>query len=234
MEETGEVDVVDDDESFNPIDILSQEGVKGILDAHAKKPLPEFLAAKTTVNVKVLLEVGCGVGNFVWPLLESTSNLFVAIELAEANEKYDRARCHVFVCDLTKDPLTDVIKSSSVDFVSSIFCLSAIPPLKLLAALTNIAQCLKPGGVLFIRDYGVADQAELRFKPGRMIEPHFYARQDGTFSVYFTLERLQELLEEAGFEVEESKYVTRRIENRKLELVMSRVWVQVKARRRPL
>jgi hypothetical protein len=49
-------------------------------------------------------------------------------------------------------------------------------------ALKNIASVIKPGGVVLIRDYAIEDEAELRFKPGHMIEPHFYTRQDGTFS----------------------------------------------------
>ncbi|KAI8846614.1 S-adenosyl-L-methionine-dependent methyltransferase, partial [Chytridium lagenaria] len=190
----------------------------------------EELAAGETKKV-------CGMRSgeiFIWPLLEGNPNLYIyacdfskkAIEFVKSHQSYDEARCKGFVCDLTKDPLVDSIEKESVDIVSAIFCLSAIPPEKLQDAFKNIASAMKPGATLLMRDYGVMDQAELRFKPGRMIRPHFYARQDGTFSVYFSLEFLGKLVEEAGFEIEDHRYVTKTIENRKLELVMERVWVQ--------
>jgi methyltransferase-like protein 6 len=121
-----------------------------------------------------------------------------AVEFVQNNPNYDTNRCKAFVCDITADPLDSQIPPASVDIVSAIFCLSAVPPQKHLQAIQNISRIVKPGGIVIFRDYGVLDEAELRFKPGHWMSEHFYVRQDGTFSVYFSLEQL-DMWEQAGF-----------------------------------
>lgn len=72
------------------------------------------------------LEVGCGVGNFVFPALADNPNLFIyacdfskrAVEMVKSNEQYDESRCKAFVCDLTVDALTDIIPPDSLDLVT--------------------------------------------------------------------------------------------------------------------
>lgn len=74
----------------------------------------------------VCLEVGCGVGNFVFPALADNPNLFIyacdfskrAVEMVKSNEQYDESRCKAFVCDLTVDALTDIIPPDSLDLVT--------------------------------------------------------------------------------------------------------------------
>ena len=85
---------------------------------------------------KKLLEVGCGVGNFVFPLLEENKDLYIyacdfserAVSFVKDNELYDQTRMKAFVCDLTQNPLVNEMEPESIDYVSAIFCLSAIPP----------------------------------------------------------------------------------------------------------
>ncbi len=98
---------------------------------------------------KTLLEIGCGVGNFMYPLLKENKKIFVyacdfstdAIQLLKSNPEYDTNRCYGFVCDVTKpyslkEQLPPGVK---VDFVSLIFVFSAVHPDKMKDAVRNIA-----------------------------------------------------------------------------------------------
>ncbi|KAJ2727155.1 hypothetical protein GGI07_000039 [Coemansia sp. Benny D115] len=185
----------------------------------------------------VLLEIGCGVGNFVWPIIERNPDIFVyacdfsprAVGFVKANEHYSEERCHAFVCDITKDRLADTIPPHSVDIVSAIFVFSALPPEKQADAVANVVEILKPGGRILFRDYGMYDLAQLRFKSGHKLEDNLYVRQDGTLSYYFSLERLRELFVRHGGLVElENEYVVKKLVNAKLNIDSDRIFAQAK------
>lgn len=138
---------------------------------------------------KRLLEVGCGVGNFVFPLIEEKcNNYFIfacdfsqrAVDFVKQNPLYDEKYIQAFQCDITTDTLFDTIERSSLDIISMIFVLSAIHPTKFSAVMQNLYDLLRPGGVVLFRDYGRYDMAQLRFKAGSKIADNFYVRQDGT------------------------------------------------------
>lgn len=105
---------------------------------------PELMAPGT------MLELGCGVGNCLFPILESNPNLMIkctdfsprAIEFVKAHAAFDCGRIHAFVSDLTKDSLRTFIEP--VDIITAIFCLSAIPPFKIRDVLLNVKSVLKP------------------------------------------------------------------------------------------
>ncbi|KAJ1921635.1 hypothetical protein IWQ60_006701 [Tieghemiomyces parasiticus] len=192
-----------------------------------------------------LLEVGCGVGNFAFPLLEANPELFIyacdfstrAVDLVKANPLYTTDRCRAFVCDLTQDDLPGLVcqadleagsATATVDIISMIFVLSAVPPEKMAAALRNIYNALRPGGRVLFRDYGLYDAAQLRFKPGCKLEDNFYVRQDGTMAFYFSTERTEVLFKEAGFGTVSLEYVFRKTTNVKEGLDVDRVFVQAK------
>lgn len=82
---------------------------------------------------------------------------------------------------------------------------------------------MKPGGIVLLRDYGDGDLTQLRFKNGNKIDDGFYARSDGTFTVFFTVNDLKEAFERAGFETLECGMVKKLVSNRKKELQMDRV-----------
>jgi hypothetical protein len=89
---------------------------------------------------------------------------------------------------------------------------------------------MKSGGILYFRDYGRYDLAQLRFatRKNQKLKDNFYMRSDKTRAYYFTIEEVQEIFEKAGFKQVENKYHYRMIENRKEKLKMNRVWIQAK------
>lgn len=184
---------------------------------------------------KTVFEVGCGVGNFLFPLLNETNLFFYAcdfskraVDFVKENAKYDESRCKAFVCDITEDDLTENIPPHSVDIVTLIFVLSAIHPDKMVSALKNLKTILKTDGCLLIRDYGLYDYAMLRFSPGHKLADNFYVRQDGTRAYYFSTAVLSLLMENAGFEVSHLDYVKRETINKKEGLCVPRIFVQGK------
>ena len=96
---------------------------------------------------KILFEIGCGVGNFLFPLIEEQSNLFVhacdisprAIQMVKDNSLYKESLVNAFQCDITQDCcFGERIESESVDIASLIFVLSSIRPQHFSTVLKNI------------------------------------------------------------------------------------------------
>ncbi|KAG0663094.1 hypothetical protein C6P46_002937 [Rhodotorula mucilaginosa] len=133
---------------------------------------------------KAVLEVGCGTGAFIYPLLERYPQArYVAfdfakkaVELTKTHPLYTPSSCHIFQHDLTlplsslSDKLAspppefgDPILPGSFDIVSCVFVLSALPPHKQAEAVKSLISLLAPGGWLLFRDYALRDAAQLRF-----------------------------------------------------------------------
>ncbi|KAJ8751455.1 hypothetical protein K2173_016665 [Erythroxylum novogranatense] len=184
---------------------------------------------------KVILEVGCGAGNTIFPLIATYPGIFVyacdfsprAIDLVKTHKDYSNAHVSAFVCDLTIDDLSKEISPSSVDIVTMIFVLSAVSPEKMPVVLRNIKKVLKPDGKVLFRDYATGDLAQERFTcKDQMISENFYVRGDGTRAFYFSNVFLTSLFNDNGFDVEELGLCCKQVENRSLELVMNRRWIQ--------
>ncbi|KAI7905557.1 S-adenosyl-L-methionine-dependent methyltransferase [Cokeromyces recurvatus] len=184
------------------------------------------------------LEIGCGVGNFVFPLIAENPAIFIyacdfskrAVDMVKSNDNYNESRCKAFVCDLTADKLTDNIPENSLDLVSAIFVFSAIPPEKMETAIKNIYSVLKPGGLVLFRDYGIYDEAQVKFSAAsdKRLDNNFYVRQDGTMSYFFSQEDLKTRFESEGFSTVECQYVYRETINRSMEKRIDRIFVQAK------
>lgn len=189
---------------------------------------------------KVMLEVGCGVGNLVFPLIEEDSNNYFiyacdfsprAIEFVKNNELYNEDRVRAFQCDITTDRIFDEIKPGSVDIITMVFVLSAIHPENFKRVSDNLFKLLKNGGILMFRDYGLYDRAQLRFKPGNKIADNFYMRHDGTRSYFFSLEQTKNLFESSGYRIEQNVFIERRTCNIKEDINVKRFFVQGKYRK---
>ncbi|CAM9581213.1 unnamed protein product [Pylaiella littoralis] len=156
---------------------------------------------------RTLLELGCGVGNAVFPLLEENRGLYVVavdlssrgIEVLKRHPMYTCGRCEASVLDATSDELPlCVSEDGGVDLVLLQFSLSAVAPKDMAAVARLVEKALKPGGQLLVRDYGRHDEAQLRFAKGRRLGDNVYVRQartpqDGTTSYFFSLEDLRHL-----------------------------------------
>jgi 2-polyprenyl-3-methyl-5-hydroxy-6-metoxy-1,4-benzoquinol methylase len=199
-----------------------------------------------------LLEVGCGVGNAVLPLLTLNPLLKItaidfaksAIEILKKHPAVlETERLFPFARCIVRDELP--VTLGTMDLVLCMFVLSAIGPEYQLEALLKITGALRVGGKLLIRDYGrfvssIAsvvllivfslryDEAQLRFKKGSKLGDDFYVRQDGTCAFFFELEQLKTLCAKAGLRCDENEYIMRQYANRQQKAARYRVWIHAK------
>ncbi|KAF8579938.1 methyltransferase [Ramaria rubella] len=165
---------------------------------------PELVAAtQPGAGCSTVLEIGCGAGNAVFPLLSSNQNPDLsiiacdysprAVELVKSHALYaspPAGHIEASLWDLSSTSLPEGVPPGSVDIVVMIFVLSALHPNEWHQAIANVHTLLKPGGRVVLRDYGRYDLAQLRFKEGRLLSDNFYIRGDKTRVYFFTLDEL--------------------------------------------
>lgn len=186
-----------------------------------------------------ILEVGCGAGNSVFPILKvlcNTPGTFLyccdfasgAVELVKSHSSYNSAWCSAFVHDVCDDALPYPFPDEILDVILLVFVLSTIHPDRMQQVVNRLVKLLKPGGMLLFRDYGRYDTAQLRFKKGHCLSENFYVRGDGTRVYFFTKEEVRNVFNLAGL-TEVQNLLDRRLQvNRKKKVKMLRVWVQGK------
>lgn len=192
-----------------------------------------------------LVELGCGVGNTLLPLLENTDKKWdvygidlsqVAIGLLQQDHRFLEAskqnRAFCAVADLCAGVPPDFVGRASV--TSLFFCLSAIHPSHHAKAIANAASTLRSGGVLVLRDYGRLDQAQMKLgsQRNKMITDNFYRKHDGTKCYYFSLSDVEDLVVAAGLDVLELDYIKRVYKNRAEQSKRRRVWVHGRFRKK--
>ncbi len=209
--------------------------------------LPEFNHYLSLPHVRCLVEVGCGYGCTMLPILQSlvplcTSLRYIATDysrealaILQANPACQSFSSHIVTAqwDIASSPFPALVLPDpiSTDLILCIFTLSAVPPSQHLRALLHLKQLLlapprsdERKKYLLFRDYGVYDFSMLEKHVIRH-EEFFFRRLDGTICYYFSLEYLQKLAEEAGFEVLELSYATVVNHNRKTGEKLHRVFV---------
>jgi SAM-dependent methyltransferase len=197
---------------------------------------------------ELCLEVGCGHGCSIYPLLtnEHLSELRIiatdysheALSILMLHEKFDPARMQVRLWDISQpytqsrqypiveecgDVCDALTPENTVSSILCLFVLSALHPENHEASLRHMWDILPPGGVILFRDYGVCDMTMFRHKV-RLTE-HLYRRCDGTLSYYFDLDYMRALCAATGFDPVELKYATVQITNKKKGITMKRVFV---------
>jgi methyltransferase-like protein 6 len=197
------------------------------------------------------LELGCGTGSFVFPQLEANTTCRFyccdfaqsAIDMVKQHPSYaslfEEGRLQAFVANIVpsstiKDPYP-LIEVESLDVVSAIYVLSAIPPEDHAAVLRGIAGKLKPGGVVVLRDYHRGDESQVRFQKQDEVpklQDWLYVRQDGTLTWFFDADEFKQLVLENGFSVvEQCERIEKPLENVKLGLSSKRFYLQAVLRK---
>ena len=86
------------------------------------------------------LQVGCGAGNTLFPLLDANPDAFAyacdfspsAVRLVRAHAAYSHGRAHAFVADITQPgALAGNVPNGAADVCTLVFVLSAISPEKM-------------------------------------------------------------------------------------------------------
>ncbi|XP_074515424.1 tRNA N(3)-cytidine methyltransferase METTL8, mitochondrial [Sebastes fasciatus] len=188
-----------------------------------------------------ILEVGCGVGNSVFPIVSSIkqTDAFLyccdfstcAIQLVKDHPDYDDSVCHAFVHDICEEMASFPFPPQSLDVILAVFVLSSIHPERLQGIVNRLSTYLKHGGIFLFRDYGRYDLSQLRFKKGRCLSENFYTRGDGTCVYFFTKEEVHDLFSNAGLEEIQNLEDRRLKVNRGKKIAMHRVWMQSKYRK---
>lgn len=202
------------------------------------------------------LEAGCGVGNAFLPILEQhgyqenfvamygfdISSVAIDLLAKKITSLPQDVQSKVFLATL--DPTTETILGNpklslikSVSFASMIFVLCSIAKINHSLVIRRIAECMKkPGGIFFFRDYAIEDHAQQRFSARKIIPKNLpcvtssddstYMRTNGTLSHFFSVEEVEKLFLDSGFQIIDLKIVDRETNNQSERVSLKRKFIQ--------
>nr|CDS32470.1 methyltransferase protein 6 [Hymenolepis microstoma] len=179
----------------------NRHGVKFSKDRHwTQREFKDLAQISECEEIQVtILEIGCGVGNFIFPLIEDFNRsrkkpvIFYACDISPKavakvmeNPAFSRDFTSAFVCDVSQEgalgtalknapkpnllePLRDADPYVTFQIATIIFVLSAIHPDQMSTCLKNAFDSLRPGGKLILRDYGLYDHSQFRFGRGSRV-----------------------------------------------------------------
>lgn len=215
----------------------------------------EFSKYLSSQNVKNVIEVGCGYGCSMFPLLEKFEFKYIAtdfskeaLQILSANPKFDLSRCLITVWDIA-EPAPELLFDYSVQAILCVFALSAVHPDFHVLCLKNMRALLLNRNIK--QKSNEIDSISLESEPCDDVKCNqnvilfrdygihdmtmyrhntrysetLYRRADGTLSYYFDLPYLRDIAALAGLSILELEYATVRVSNRKTENVMHRVFV---------
>ncbi|KAH7447477.1 hypothetical protein KP509_01G108500 [Ceratopteris richardii] len=215
------------------------------------KEFPDLVTFDRALNV---LEIGCGTGSTVLPILRDFVLRKACKSVGSAMTADEDGRFFPFVCDISSEKLPGWLCCSScidsschrpkydfypengnqfhcvngMDIVTMIFTLSAIPPQYMHHVVKECFSVLKPGGSILFRDYGLYDMTMQRFSARQKVGERLYQRCDGTYSYFFTPDVLSSLFKDAGFVEEENHFCCVELKNHQKQIAMKRVWIHAK------
>ena len=188
----------------------------------------------------LLVELGCGSGAAVLPLLRAEARLnAVAVDVSpnavallraalEADGAIATHRLRTATVDVRRDALP--VSDATADFVLCVFTLSAMEPETHARAFAKAYRALRPGGALLFRDFGLYDVKQLKCTR-RLAPQHYLVNGTGVQCHFFSTETVAALASAAGFAIEELEYCTVRNTNRKTKKSIDRVFLHAVLRK---
>lgn len=214
-------------------------GTRAYRDRHwlAREFAAELLASPGAAP-RLLLEVGAGAGNTLWPLLAADPALtavavdFAPVAVAQlraaaaARGLAPRVRAEVADASAPGALRAALAADGPPALVTLMFVLGAMGEARIAAALAAVRDVLAPRGVVLFRDHAAGDLAQARRPAAARFADNHAVRGDGTQSYFFSLDAARSLFAAAGFDAASLRLVEREVRNEKLGLVMRRRFVQ--------
>ena len=88
-----------------------------------------------------------------------------AVDFVRQNDQFHTNRMFAFTCDIVQESIINKLKViiSGIDIMTVLFVLSALDPNEMQRAPKNLADVMKCGGKVCVRDYAVNDSASLEY-----------------------------------------------------------------------